>query len=308
MAWIESHTVTIRHPKLIESAAELRLKPVYFLGHLHALWHATLELREDGDISSWNDETIAHAAQYQGDASKFVSLLHSQRWLDDAGTIHDWLDYAGKYLTGKYAKRNKERLAEIWKKYGRVYGSGERPTERQQTANQQSVSGRVGELNSKDSFSPKDSSSLERAKNRPKMHPPPKTVEDLAQLFAATYTGMNREMRDVYALTPFFAELHRQGHSISDIAEKISSDRSTNESTAQFEINAGYQKLGQKNGKPGGHLGPGRIAVDQAALDQNERRRAAQKARSDEFAAKNPSAEPGPGAGIDPAGTPKGDP
>lgn len=257
MAWIESHTVTLRHRKLIASAQELRLKPVYLLGHLHALWHAALEQQEDGDLSSWTDEMIAHAACYTGDPKKFVLLLLSKRWLDDARTVHDWLDYAGKYLTGKYAKRNKDRLAEIWKKYGRIYGSGERPTESQQTSNQQSLVRGVGR--SKDSSSSKDSSKLEGlgkiadegrvSPTRPKMHPPPKTPEDLAQLFAATYTGTNRAMRDVYALAPFFAEIHRRGRTIEEIAERIASpERSTNESTGQFEINAGYEKLGSKNG------------------------------------------------------------
>src|SRR4051812_32080264 len=113
MAWIESHTVTLRHRKLLAMAADLRLKPVYLLGHFHALWHTALEQQEDGDLSAWSDQLIADAAGYSGKASKLVSLLQSHRWFgyyDDqgkaiAGTeklIHDWLDYAGKFLIARY--------------------------------------------------------------------------------------------------------------------------------------------------------------------------------------------------------------
>lgn len=121
MPWIESHTVLLHHRKLIELARDLRLKPAHCMGHLHALWHAALEQREDGDLSSWSDDFIAAAADYSGDAPLFVSLLRTRGWLDGA-LIHDWLDYAGRYLTAKYKTRDRERLSAIWSKHGRVYG------------------------------------------------------------------------------------------------------------------------------------------------------------------------------------------
>lgn len=130
MAWIESHTQLGRHRKLIEAARSLRLRPVYLMGHLHALWHATLEQAEDGDLSSWSDDMIAHAAEYPGEPSEFVRRLYAARWLDgdlDAQPrrvlIHDWLDHAGLYLTRKYGNRGKEKLAAIWSKHGREYGA-----------------------------------------------------------------------------------------------------------------------------------------------------------------------------------------
>jgi hypothetical protein len=122
MAWIESHTVLIRHRKLRDTARALRIKPVYLLGHLHALWHAVLEQQEDGDLSSWSDDLIAELAEYQGDAPQFVSLLQHHGWLDGK-LVHDWLDYAGLYLTKKYSTSAREKLVEVWKKHGRQYGS-----------------------------------------------------------------------------------------------------------------------------------------------------------------------------------------
>lgn len=121
MPWIESHTVLIRHRKLIEFSSELRISPAYAVGHLHVLWHAALEQAEDGDLSSWSDEFIATSACYTGGAPRFVSLLQKHKWLEGR-LIHDWLDYAGLYLTRKYAKDNRPRLVAIWAKHGRTYG------------------------------------------------------------------------------------------------------------------------------------------------------------------------------------------
>jgi len=120
MAWIESHTVLIRHHKVVDLAKDLRLKPVYVVGHLHVLWHAALEQAEDGDLSRWSDEFIAASACYPGDAPQFVSLLQLHKWLDGK-IIHDWLDYAGKYLEAKYRSSKPERLIAIWAKHGIEY-------------------------------------------------------------------------------------------------------------------------------------------------------------------------------------------
>ncbi len=122
MLWIESHVTLGRHPKLRNLARELRLRPAYATGHLHLLWHAALEVSEDGDLSSWPDELIAEAADYPGDAPQFVRLLQKHRWLEDNKLLHDWLDYAGKYLISKYSSKKRERLVVIWEKHGRVYG------------------------------------------------------------------------------------------------------------------------------------------------------------------------------------------
>ena len=119
MAWIESHTVLLRHRKLIELARDLRLKPVYVLGHLHVLWHAALEQQEDGDLSSWSDDLIAKMSCYEGDGPQYVSLLRRHGWLNDK-VIHDWLDYAGKYLTAKYRIANPGKLKKILSKHKSV--------------------------------------------------------------------------------------------------------------------------------------------------------------------------------------------
>lgn len=134
MAWLKSHTVLIRHRKLIMMAKELRLKPVYLLGHFHALWHAALEQAEDGDLSCFPNDLIAELACYEGDAEKFVSLLQTHKWLDGK-ILHDWLDYAGPFLRTKYKSSNRERLVAIWAKHGRDYGEIDLGTTKEQLRN-----------------------------------------------------------------------------------------------------------------------------------------------------------------------------
>lgn len=112
MPWIESHTVLLRHRKLLQLSAALSLDPVTTMGHLHALWHTVLEQQEDGDLTEWPDELIARAAAYKGDPSLFVRELQSKKWLDGK-IVHDWMDYAGRYLTNKYRTSNPRRLNAI---------------------------------------------------------------------------------------------------------------------------------------------------------------------------------------------------
>jgi hypothetical protein len=128
MPWIESHSVLLRHRKLGGLAGDLRIKKVYALGHLHALWHAAIEQQEDGDLSSWSDEFIAQSAEFDGDAPRFVSLLTTHRWLEPNRLLHDWLDYTGLFLTRKYSTSNRELLVKIWAKHGFEYGANGKRT------------------------------------------------------------------------------------------------------------------------------------------------------------------------------------
>lgn len=114
MAWIESHTVLLRHRKVLQLATDLSMPPVQIIGHLHALWHTVLEQAEDGNLTDWPNQMIAHAAAYSGDADVFVSCLQSRKWLDGK-VVHDWLNYAGRYLQVKYRTGNPRKLRQIYK-------------------------------------------------------------------------------------------------------------------------------------------------------------------------------------------------
>jgi len=142
MAWIESHTHTVRHRKVANLARELRCRRSHAMGHLHSLWHVALEQQEDGDLSSWSDEFIAESADYSGDAPKFVRLLQQHGSLDDR-KIHDWLDYAGAFLISKYGgggnSRGKTRLAAIWSRHGREYGCDHKANDKRVVSDQKAT-------------------------------------------------------------------------------------------------------------------------------------------------------------------------
>jgi len=131
MLWIESHIILSRHRKVFETARILGTKRTIVVGMLHVFWHTVLEQQEDGDLNDWSDSLIAAFCDleelrshmmFQGDATAFVGVLRDAGWLDGK-LVHDWLDVSGRYLRGKYAAKNHERLVEIWAKHGRVYGA-----------------------------------------------------------------------------------------------------------------------------------------------------------------------------------------
>ena len=119
MAWIESHTVLMRHRKIIGLSRELGIRRSHALGHLHALWHTAIEQQEDGDLSAWSDGMIAEVSDYQGDAQQWVKALQAHGFLTGR-LIHDWPDYAGRYLESKYRTSKPRRLAEIKDKWAKT--------------------------------------------------------------------------------------------------------------------------------------------------------------------------------------------
>ena len=83
-----------------------------------------MEQQEDGDLSKWSDAFIAESADYTGDPEQFVQALQKYGWLDGK-RIHDWIDYAKRYLESKYRTNNPQRLHEIWALYGKAYGKSD---------------------------------------------------------------------------------------------------------------------------------------------------------------------------------------
>lgn len=112
MAWIKSHTVLLRHRKILALAASLKIKPVQALGHVHALWHAALEQQEDGDLSGWSWDQIAQGAAWEGSRKILVNAMNKTKLLDEHLQIHDWWDHVGNYLSIKY-KNYPEKLQKI---------------------------------------------------------------------------------------------------------------------------------------------------------------------------------------------------
>jgi hypothetical protein len=97
--WIESHVELRTHPKLLKLRRALGTTTAESVGHLHLLWWWCAEHATDGDISKFDNEIIADAAEYQGDADDFVRALTACGWINDTEkTIHDWDVYFGRLL------------------------------------------------------------------------------------------------------------------------------------------------------------------------------------------------------------------
>lgn len=121
MPWIESHSVIGRHRKFKGLARQLKISIPQAIGHMHILWHNAIEQAEDGDLSSWTVGAIAESASWEGSEEEFLKATQDNQ-LMDGQKIHDWLDYAGKYLTSKYKTSNPDRLHLIWAKFDKTYG------------------------------------------------------------------------------------------------------------------------------------------------------------------------------------------
>lgn len=116
MAWIELHTSLRNHPKVIMLSLEMEQSKVQVIGYLICLWTWALEYAEDGDLSRYSPELIESACEWKGaSGALYAKLLH--KFIDQDNFIHDWLEYAGKYLTSKYRTHNQGKLDDIKRKY-----------------------------------------------------------------------------------------------------------------------------------------------------------------------------------------------
>jgi len=120
MAWIESHQTLATHPKTRRAARELGIRPVHLIGHLHCLWHWALDHAEDGDLSRYDAEDLAIAAQWDDDPDLFVNALVNcgpgggSGFIDRTGTrfaLHNWAVYTDRLVARRESgrKANHER-------------------------------------------------------------------------------------------------------------------------------------------------------------------------------------------------------
>jgi len=127
MAWIESHQTLASHPKTRKAARSLGVPAVHLIGHLHCLWHWALDLAEDGDLTKFDVDDLAIAAQWDGDAETFVNALLDCGFGDGPGflerdgsygdpqdnltgdlVLHDWWSYAGKLVARRQQDRKRK--------------------------------------------------------------------------------------------------------------------------------------------------------------------------------------------------------
>ncbi len=127
MAWIEFHPTELkRKKKFCDLRLDLGWSVNSTLGFLGNLWTTTMELAESGEITDWTDAYLREVCDASDTQVEIMELLLRHNFLEKTPEnrvlVHDWLDYAGRYLTNKYASSNVQKLKQIWLLHGQVYG------------------------------------------------------------------------------------------------------------------------------------------------------------------------------------------
>jgi hypothetical protein len=108
MPWIKSDEALASHPKLTLIASDLGISKVEALGYLHLMWYWVLKFCDDGNITKYID-IFPTEIGWKGDSDLFIETLIKRGFIDKSKTnkytIHDWLDYSGKYFEKKEANR-----------------------------------------------------------------------------------------------------------------------------------------------------------------------------------------------------------
>ena len=108
MPWIKSDEALASHPKLTLIASDLGISKVEALGYLHLMWYWVLKFCDDGNITKYID-IFPTEIGWKGDSDLFIQSLINRGFIDKSSTgkytIHDWLDYSGKYFEKKEANR-----------------------------------------------------------------------------------------------------------------------------------------------------------------------------------------------------------
>ncbi len=120
MAWIESHQTLREHPKTYALMEALGLPKPAVLGHLHLLWWWCVDYAPDGRFQADAVRQVARAADYLGEAGKFVGALVAAGFLDARGDhleVHDWEHFQYHYrLMVERNERNREQAKERMRK------------------------------------------------------------------------------------------------------------------------------------------------------------------------------------------------
>lgn len=146
MAWIELHQTVWTHRKTVALAEALDLDDTYAAAHVARLWSWALDnaiIDHDakrGLLTGMSARVIATGAGWKGDAPAFVAALRGCGYIDDHDgqlVLHDWWDYAGKYLDKR--EKNAARMRAV-----RAHDTAQAPTTESATHVQCTLDARAG--------------------------------------------------------------------------------------------------------------------------------------------------------------------
>jgi hypothetical protein len=116
MAWIKLHQTLINHPKLYKLSDLLGIEVHSACGILIFLWSWALDYADDGDLSKYSEKQLYDAVRSNSEAAPdLLKNLQEAGFVDENLKIHDWLDYAGEFLRGRYKRKLKNKKSTLKK-------------------------------------------------------------------------------------------------------------------------------------------------------------------------------------------------
>ena len=116
MSYIESHEELVGHPKTLDLMAAMSIDVDSALGKLHRFWYWCMKYAPSGYLDK-HPESRIDVLFGRG----FVAAAREAGFIDkEQYRVHDWPDYAGRYLNTRFRTRNPRLLAEIFLRYGRL--------------------------------------------------------------------------------------------------------------------------------------------------------------------------------------------
>jgi hypothetical protein len=109
VAWIESHQELRDHPKRKHLSRLLGISRRETIGVLHELWWWAYDYAPEGDLSEFTDEDIADAVDWERDPGEFVAALVQSKFIDQDRCLHDWEDFAQKWIERRQADKERKR-------------------------------------------------------------------------------------------------------------------------------------------------------------------------------------------------------
>lgn len=119
MAYVEAHASLREHPKTKKLARLLGISRASAIGHLLCLWWWCQEYADNGDLSAYEPDDIAEAADWSGEPSELIDALLTCGTKDRAGflarnddgalLINDWHEYGGKLSVKRQQARERMR-------------------------------------------------------------------------------------------------------------------------------------------------------------------------------------------------------
>jgi len=119
MAWIKLHQTLINHPKLFKLAELLKKDTHQTCGVLVFLWSWALDYADDGDLSKYTEKQIYDAVRISSIVTpNLLQSLQEAGFVDENLMLHDWLDYSGEFLRGRYKTKQKKRKSPMKNRCG----------------------------------------------------------------------------------------------------------------------------------------------------------------------------------------------